>query len=279
MQIPLLIEELKHSEILQDKLNRFTASYRREVSGFETPLPSDPIYQILSELSYSELIIRQKINHAALAQLIRLSSELDFLFQGQRLEAESYDDFLARIMLSIGASSPAGSREMYRALAIMSGRYDAAGTPHRVIDAAVRPEAGKVIVYILPDSKENAIVNGLSSAVSSYLNRESVKPALDEVEVQVAISITFNIQAEFRLKPGYGQNALDGIQASLLQSWQQELRLGWIPSVSWITKELHTSIVETVKLKTPITDAPDSPTRPIEYSSPGKITLTLERPA
>jgi phage-related baseplate assembly protein len=277
MKIPLLIEDLRHSEIFQDKLTRFTESYRREVPEFETPQPSDPIYQILSELAYSELIIRQKINHAALAQLVALSSELDFIFQGQRRDDESFSDFLSRILLSIGASSPAGSREMYRALAVLSGRFKVGNTVHQVLDAAVRPEAGKVVVYILPSSKDNAISSGLAAAVTAYLTKESVKPALDEVEVRVANPLTVNIQADFRLKPGYGQSALDAIQSSLLQSWQREMRLGWMPSVSWITKELHTSVVDAVKLKTPIADAPDSTTRAIEYPSPGKITLALER--
>jgi phage-related baseplate assembly protein len=277
MQIPLLIEDLKHSEIFQDKLTRFTETYRREVPEFEIPQPSDPIYQILSELAYSELIIRQKINHAALAQLVALSSELDFIFQGQRREGEAFADFLSRVLLAIGASSPAGSREMYRALAILSGRFKVGDAVHGVLDAAIRPEGGKVVVYVLPDSKEIAIGNGLARAVAEYLTRESVKPALDDVEVRVANSVTVNIQADFRLKPGYGQSALDAIQKSLLLSWQRELRLGWMPSVSWITKELHTAAVDAVKLKTPISDAPDSPTRAIEYPSPGKITLALER--
>jgi phage-related baseplate assembly protein len=271
--MPQIIEDLNFQKILSDKLDRFTADYKQTVPEFERPGPADPIYRVLSEQSLTELVIREKINAVGLAQLLKLSAELDFLFAGKRLEGESLLSFRERMLNRLSAISPAGPLTMYEGLAFIAandGIIDPEVWP--ILDVYAETKSGKVIVYLQPNPS-SAVAPATSLAkVKTFLSQKHIRPALDDFDVQLAVERSINITASFFLESGLGQNHLTKVETALRAAWRSKSRLGWGPAASWIIARLDQEGVVSLTLKTPLDDAKLALS---EYASVGRVTFTL----
>lgn len=271
--LPLIIEDLNFKKILSDKLDRFTTDYQQTVPEFERPGPADPAYRLLSEQSLTEMVIREKINAFGLAQLLRLTEELDFLFAGRRLPGESLSSFRGRMLNHLSAVSPAGPLTMYEGLAFIAandGVEDEDLWP--VIDVHAETRNGKVVVHLQPNTNSEVTPSESLAKVKAFLSEKHIRPALDEFEVQLAVERLINITATFQLESGLGQNHLAKLEAALRAAWRIKSRLGWGPAASWIIGRLDQEGVISLTLKTPLDDAK---LEPREYASVGRVNFSL----
>jgi phage-related baseplate assembly protein len=143
---PQIIEELDYETILGEMI----ADLQERDPSYTEILESDPGVKILEVAAARELILRQRINDAMKATLLRYSigTDLDNLatFYGvTRLQGEGDDAMRLRTIERIMGSSSAGGRAWYR--------FHALAADPRVKDANVSsPASGQVAVAIL--SKE-----------------------------------------------------------------------------------------------------------------------------
>lgn len=143
LPLPEIIEELDFETILQQVVVDLLA---RDPS-YETILESDPGIKILEVAAARELILRQRINDALKATLLRFTGGGDMdnmaaFYNVTRFPGETDAAFRLRIIERIEGSSAAGGAAWYRSHARSS---DA-----RVKDANVAsPGPGEVIVTIL----------------------------------------------------------------------------------------------------------------------------------
>jgi phage-related baseplate assembly protein len=143
---PQIIEELDYETILGEMI----ADLQERDPSYTEILESDPGVKILEVAAARELILRQRINDALQATLLRyaLGTDLDNLsaFYGvMRLQGEGDDAMRLRTIERIMGSSSAGGRAWYR--------FHALASDLRVKDANVSsPAPGQVAVAIL--SKE-----------------------------------------------------------------------------------------------------------------------------
>ena len=116
----MIIENKSYDDILAE----IVAKMPPEI----TLLESDPAAKILEIVAFREMILRERINNAAKANLLAFAagSDLDYLaeFYGvERQESEPDEQFRTRIKARIAAFSNAGSKEHYRFHALSSSQH------------------------------------------------------------------------------------------------------------------------------------------------------------
>lgn len=143
LPLPEIIEELDYESILQ----LIIADLIARDPAYETILESDPGIKILEVAAARELILRQRINDALKATLLRFTGggDMDNLaafYNVTRFDGETDEAFRLRIILRIEGSSAAGGAAWYR--------YHALSCDPLVKDANVAsPGPGEVAVTIL----------------------------------------------------------------------------------------------------------------------------------
>lgn len=147
---PSIIEELDYEAILEEMI----ADLRARDPSYTEILESDPGVKILEVAAARELTLRQRVNDALRATLLRfaIGADMDNLaaFYGvARLLDEDDEALRLRTIERIMGSSTAGGAAWYR--------YQALSADDRVKDAAVSsPEPGEVLVSILSDEAYEA---------------------------------------------------------------------------------------------------------------------------
>jgi phage-related baseplate assembly protein len=142
---PIIIEELDYEAILEEMI----ADLQARDPSYTEILESDPGVKILEVAAARELTLRQRVNDALRATLLRfaIGADMDNLaaFYGvTRLLDEDDEALRLRTIERIMGSSTAGGAAWYR--------YQALTADDRVKDAAVSsPEPGEVLVSILSD--------------------------------------------------------------------------------------------------------------------------------
>ena len=149
---PEIVEELNYELILTSMIQDLKA---RDPSYTEI-LESDPGVKIMEVCAARELILRQRVNDAVRATLLRFASrgDLDNLaafYNVARLNGEDDSAFRLRVIDRIRGSSSAGPAEWYR--------YHAMTVSPAIRDAFVwSPAPGEVEVVILSGEGEEAEV-------------------------------------------------------------------------------------------------------------------------
>jgi phage-related baseplate assembly protein len=253
--VPKIEEDLNFETIFNEKITRFTDSYKAKYPGFKTPAPVDPVYRALSELSMSELLIRARINAAGVAQLLRYSEDLDFLFFGMRREGETLETFRERMRLNLHKASPAGPLEMYRSLALAAANEEALSPDQfPILDAYAETNGEKVLVYLQPNSKVGPDIDAILKKVTDFIGQDHIRPAFDLFEIVAAEPKTVNIQARAKLVPGKGQALLNDLKDAFSLKFWELSRLGWNLSLSWIYSQLHVEGISSISILTPVND-------------------------
>ena len=245
---PAIIEELSVSEIMAQMKNKLS-----EIAPeFEAYLESDPLIKLLEICAYRELLLRQRINNAANANLLAFSqgSDLDQLgafYNVDRFDGESDDVYRVRINAKIAGWSCAGSKEAYR--------YYALSSDNRVKDAiAYSPDAGLVRITILSNEAGGEVSESLLQAVKSYVNRDDVKVLTDTVEVVPCEIIKVAVNAKITLMSGTPVEVLNTISDQFKEEFNKFVGLGVSVSKSWIISHLFGSGVQDVELLSPLED-------------------------
>jgi phage-related baseplate assembly protein len=278
MNLPNVIDSPEYKAIFAEKMARFTALCRQSVAAdFPEPTAADPSWHHLAEISLTELMIREKINAAAYAQLIKLSGDLDFIFNGRIRSGESFEAYRERMRGRKYEASSAGTVAMYKALTFLHGEATIGiGSETRtasVQDCHVQNVNGELLIHIIVNSDAQDLRALVLGNLTEAFKNERVKPALDVVSFRHATTVPINISGTISLMPGFGADYRAIIENQFRARFEAEKRLGWAPAVSWISKELHQTGVRSVVLRSPVSNIPVQPER---YPVIGTLNLTME---
>jgi phage-related baseplate assembly protein len=263
---PEIIEDLDFETILAEMI----ADLQARDPSYTEILESDPGVKILEVAAARELIIRQRINDALKATLLRYAEggDLDNLaaFYGvTRLEAETDAALRARVIERIMGSSTAGGSAWYR--------FQALSASELVKDAAVSsPAPGEVLVSILSTAGNGTASSALIEAVDDVLQSDSVRVITDTVTVAGATISTVPVTAQVYLYPETPIEVFNGLQARLQAAFTEASGLGWDVTRSWLIAQLHPAGVQRVVLTAPAADVVCGPS---QAPALGTITLTM----
>lgn len=258
---PSVVETLDYEQIVAQML----ADLQARDPAFTALVESDPAYKVLEVAAYRELLLRRRVNDAALAVMLAYSKGTDLDQIGANYNVprlvldpgdpaatppvepiyESDDDFRRRIQLSFEGFTTAGSTASY----IFHGLSADAD----VKDVQpVSPTPGVVVVYVLSRSGDGTASPELIATVNAALNGERIRPMTDQVTVQSASIVNYAITAELVIFPGpdssvVRQASLDAVTAYA----ETQRRLGYDITLSGIYHALHQSGVQNVVLTSP----------------------------
>lgn len=263
---PDLIETLDFEVIFTQRKERFIALYPPEQQAdvaATLALESEPITKALQESAYLEMLLRQRINNAALACMLpwSMGSDLDNLVANWdvfRLTIqegdpsatppvptimESDEALRERALLAWDGLSVAGPEKAYE--------YFARSSDGRVSDAkAISPSPACVTVTVLSTEGDGTASPELLAIAETTFSGEDVTPCADRVTVQSAEVIPYLIDALLTID-GTDAEAELILQAARdrLAAWiNPRLRLGVEVPRSAVDAVLHVPGVRRVDL-------------------------------
>jgi phage-related baseplate assembly protein len=247
LQAPDVVETLGYEAVLAELVGAFRTRYPQ----FTALLESDPAIKLLEVAAYRELLLRQRINDAARANLLAFAGTTDLdhlaLFYGvERLNGEEDTALRARVQARIAGWSTGGTVPGYR--------YHALSTHPGIEDAAVAsPEPGLVVVSLLP--RTGADADAALGAATARLQDPSVRVLTDTIEVRLATAVTIDVAARVWLRPDTQAGRLAEIESELRATFAVERALGWDVTRSWVVARLHRTGVHRVEVDQPAIDA------------------------
>lgn len=277
---PDIVEALEYESIL--------ASIKAELVALDPSLDalgeSDPATKLLQVVAYRELLLRQRVNEAARACMVAYAAggdldQLAAIFGVTRLVlepaseqagtpavVESDEDLRRRVLLAPDSYSVAGPRSAYV--------FHALSADSDVLDAsATSPAPGEVIVSVLSRSGDGTPGPAVLAAVEAAVNGETVRPLTDQVTVQAAELVPFDVTAQLTLYAGPdSQLILSTAQAAVDSFLAEARRLARDVPRSALTAALHVASVQRVELLAPAADIVVSD---LQAPLPGTVTLTL----
>jgi len=246
-------------DILQDLVTRDPS--------FSALLESDPAVKLVETFAYREMMLRQRINDAANANMLAtaLGSDLDSLaglFGVERMSftdaqgnvtSETDDRLRLRAQLAPDAFSCAGPGNAYI--------YFAFSADLRVADAsAFSPAPGNVVVTIYSTDNGGAASPDLLAAVSAALNADDVRPLTDVVGVQGAQIQHYLIKATVTLYPGPDASAVTTAITNALTAYTQNVqRLGYGITPAGMYGALDQAGVQNATIQSPSADVVGDP--------------------
>lgn len=248
---PRVIETVSYASILDqaiaDLKERFLKSgITYDVGNLET----DPAKILVEVSSAREIIIRQRINDAAKANLIAYASgsDLDHLaafYDVTRLAGENDIQLRARVVLAIQARSPGGSSYWYKQAAL---RADT-----RIKDVVVYRETFWPIIHVAVLSSQDGGVpdQAMLDAVTAEIMSERVRLLNDTIIVEAAVTQTVDIAADVWLLPDASSNLVTDLEGILRKAWQEESGVGFDLEISWLESRLHVEGVKKVVVTSP----------------------------
>lgn len=263
---PEIIEPLDFETILGEMI----ADLQARDPSYTEILESDPGVKILEVAAARELILRQRINDALQATLLRyaVGADLDNLaaFYGVTRLADETDTALrARVIERVMGSSTAGGAAWYR--------YQALTASPDVRDAAVSsPASGQVQISVLSKLGDGTASPTLLTAVSNVVQSDSVRVITDTVTVVGATITTVPVTAQVYLYPDTPIDVFNQLQANLQTAFTAASGLGWDVTRTWLIAQLHPAGVQRVVLTAPAADVICGPSA---APALGTITLTM----
>jgi phage-related baseplate assembly protein len=247
---PRVIEELDFEVILRAMRDDLVARFPPIASVID--LQSEPARKLLEVCAYRELLLRQRVNDAARANLLAFagSGDLDHLasFYGvTRLTDETDTALRLRVQQRIQGWSNAGGAAQYR--------YWALTADERVSDAAVSsPSAGVVRIAVLSAEGDGAASDDLLTAVRGTVLRDDIRVLTDTVEVVSASIVPVDVVATVYLYPETPGQVVDQLRIDFPARFTAARGLGWDLTRSWVSAQLHPSGVQRVELASPASD-------------------------
>lgn len=240
MQQPDVIEKLSYEEIF----SRMKEELVHGDTTFTALIESDPAMKILEVAAWRELLLRQRINEAATANLLAFATgnDLNHLakFYGvDRKDEESDDSFRKRVKAKIVGWSTGGSKEHYR--------YSALSADSRVKDALVESLIpGSVQISIL--STNGVPPEELLEVVRKKVTQDDVRVLTDTVEVVSCKIIPINIYAKITTVP---QDIIETAKKQFIEKFEESKGLGWNVTRSWIIANLFVEGIENIEVIQP----------------------------
>ena len=228
-------------------------------------IESDPAVKTLDTAGYREMLLRQRINEAAVAGMpaYALGADLDNLaaFYGvTRLVVtqedttstpptpavyESDDALRGRMMLALEGQSTSGPEGSYI--------FHAMSADGAVRDVLVEsPAPAHIAVTVLSHDNEGVPDQALLDKVLAALSATDVRPFGDRVEVNAAVVIPYTVHAKLTFLPGPSHAPVIALAEKKLTEFLDESnRLGYAVTLSGLHAALHQAGVYRVELLSP----------------------------
>ncbi|GAA0462485.1 baseplate assembly protein [Aeromonas salmonicida] len=263
---PSIIDPLDFESILSERKAALIARYpldQQAAIAATLALESEPLTKFLQENAYRELILRARINNAAVANMLAWAegADLDNLVANwnvERLTVQQGDDTATppiptimesdealreRALLAWDALSVAGPREAYR--------YHARTADGAVMDAEpTSPSPGVVDVYILAATGDGTPSAALLTKVAGYLTDEDRVPLTDNVHVKATQVLPYTLAIRLFI-PAAGPSAAAitaEAERRLLEVINPRRRIGVEVPRSLLESALHVPGVRKVEL-------------------------------
>lgn len=212
---PDVIESLDFEIILAERkaycISLYPADQQAAIAA-TLDLESEPITKLLQENAYRELILRQRINEAAVANMLAWAkgADLDNLaanWNVQRLTIQPGDPTATPPVPEIKEDDAALSLRAMMAwdglsVAGPTGAYEyfALSADGKVADAkGSSPSPAQALVTILSTEGDGTADAALIAKVTAALNGENVRPVADRLTVQSAGIINYTINAQLHI--------------------------------------------------------------------------------
>lgn len=226
---------------------------------------SEPLTKFLQENSYREIVLRQRINQAALSTLLAFATgtDLDAVVANYGVTRllvspstndtdavyETDDELRYRASLVFDSLSVAGPTSAYE--------YHALSADGRVADAkASSPAPAEALITILQkDTATGSASDTLLQIVKDYLNDEVRRPVADRLTVQSVEIVPFELVATIYTESLPENDSLVLAAKAAVQSYLEESRrIGRSIYLSKIYNLLHVSGVVHVAISSPDAD-------------------------
>lgn len=268
---PDVVETLEYETLLAERKATLISLYpadQQEAVARTLSLESEPIVKLLQENAYREVILRQRINEAAEANMVAWASGADLDQLGANngvvrltLTAaddsaippvaavmESDDDFRLRVASAFEGLSVAGPTGAYE--------FHAKSADGRVSDAtAISPSPACVTVTVLSREGDGVAAADLLAVVDAALNDENVRPVADRLTVQSAAIVNYSVDAVLYIYPGPEAEPVRAAAEAKLRAFvSAQRRLGRDIRQSALYAALHVEGVQRVQLNAPAQD-------------------------
>lgn len=268
---PSVIEVVSFESILAERKERFISLNpieKQDAIRATLELESEPITKLLQENAYREMLLRQRINEAALAVMLAFAVEGDLdqiaaNFHLERLELdkgdplavppipptmESHEDLRARCQMAFEGLSVAGPRGAYI--------YHALSADGRVSDvSAESPAPCEVLVSVLSREGKGIASPELLSKVTAALNDDDIRPLGDRLTVQSVAVVEYAVKAVLYYYPGPESEPIrEAAEKSLQKYISNQRRIGRDIRRSALYAALHVEGVQRVELLLPAAD-------------------------
>ena len=264
---PQIVEQIDFEQILAERkahaISLWPAEEQAEIAA-RLALESEPLPKLLEENAYREIVWRQRVNEASVANMLALAKGTDLeniaanynvarlVVQEAKPSAippiprvmESDDSLRERAQMAWEGLSTAGSRNSYI--------FHARSADGQVADAAAESPAPAAVVVIVQSLLGDGTASpALLATVKTYLSDDDRRPVADRLTVQGADIINYQVKAKlYMLSNGpESELALAAAKTSLLKFVSQRRRLGLEVSESIVHASLHVEGVRKVVLQ------------------------------
>lgn len=263
---PELVQSIDFETLLAERKTRLIAltppDKQAEIAA-TLELESEPMVLLLQENCYREIHLVQQINDTARALMLAYARGSDLEHLGSLLGVarlviqpanpligaaavmEGDEDLRQRIQLAPEGFSVAGPAGAYVATAMNA-------TGKVLHAAATSPAPGAVLVTVLSRDGNGTADDALLAIVAKSVNSEEARPLTDNVVVQSAEIIPYQVQATLLTLPGPDPELVMAEALARLQAYVDSChRIGREVAISGIHAALHVSGVERVNLVKP----------------------------
>lgn len=259
---PQVVEALDYEQILAERkaamVALWPAAEQADIAA-KLELESEPLTKLLQENAYRELLLRQRVNEAALATMLAFAENEDLDHAAARVDVvrlvitpatanspavmERDDSLRERAQMAWEGLSSAGARNAYI--------FHARSASGRVADASVYSPAGAEVVLtvqsVLGDGSADA---ELLAVVEDHLSDENRRPVGDRLTVQSVEVLPYSITAVLHMNTA-GPEAVaarTAAEAALAAVINPRRRIGQRVSDSLLKAALHVEGVSWVEL-------------------------------
>lgn len=246
LPVPAIIATLSYEEIRLNTINKL-AEIDPAYSAF---LESDPAIKVIEASSYNDLVLRERANDVAKANLLFFAkgSDLDHLaafYDVLRLVGETDSALRERVILAIQGRSTGGTEEQYK--------FIARTADVRVKDVAVYQVNGgpKLRVALLSSVNGGVPDAPMLAAVSAAVTAPGARAINDVIEVVSATQAPQNIVLNVWLLPNAPLAIIDSMETLIRSAWFDESGIGFDLNPSWIAARVHIPGVSKVEVVSP----------------------------
>ena len=266
LPVPHIVEQIDYEQILAERKAFMVSLWpieQQAIIAARLALESEPLTKLLQENAYRETLWRQRVNEAAMANMLSLAmdQDLDNLaanFNVKRLMIqhadpaanppvqqvmESNDSLRERAQMAWEGLSTAGPRNSY----IIHAR----AADGRVADATAQsPSPAVVVVTVQAVLGDGSAEPALLAVVEAYLSDEDRRPVADRLTVQTAQVLSYPVNARLLLatRGPETEPVLAAAEKRVLAYVHQRRRLGMQVSESALHAALHVEGVRKVEL-------------------------------